>query len=67
MDEEEQRDDTEYDGDPLYDDLNEDDPEDDPDGGSSLWSILNAMPPGCLVVLMAPVGCLFVAWALIKK
>jgi hypothetical protein len=61
VDEEGQRDDAELDDDPLY--------EDDPDGGIPVGSIAKgcATAPGCLIAVVALVGCLFVALPLIKK
>jgi hypothetical protein len=68
---EEQRD-AEFDDDPLYEDLDEDDlVEEDPDGrvagGSDFWSIAHAlMPPGCLTAVITLVGCVVVALSLVK-
>ncbi len=65
MDEEERRDGTEFEDDPLYEDLCEDDPlyEDDSDGGIPLGSVARgcANAPPCLIAVIALVSCLFVA------
>lgn len=63
MDEEERRDDTTVDDDSLYEDLNEDASDD----SGNLWSILNALPPGCLMAVLVLVGCLCVALPRIKR
>lgn len=60
MEEEGSREDTQLDDDPLY--------EDDPDGGLPVKSIFDgvtSLPPGCAMTVVALVGCVFVALALV--